>query len=89
MSIPGSKRNEDVAFEDAYKSFNDKTEEKAKLKIISEDFIDDIVERRKSMAIEETEEEESVVDDLTTVMKNTKVFDPNAYLDASHNKIDP
>ena len=28
FNIPGSKRNEDVAFEDAYKSFNDKTEEK-------------------------------------------------------------
>ena len=44
-------RDQDVAFEDQYRRYKDKTETQEKVRVISEDFIDDIILKRDRMGL--------------------------------------
>ena len=46
-----AQRDPDVAIEDAYRGYKDKASNQEKVRVISEDFIDDIIAKRSKMGL--------------------------------------
>lgn len=49
--MPSEGRDPDVALDDQYRRYKEKTETQEKVRIINEDFIDDIIQKRQKMGL--------------------------------------
>ena len=59
-SIPGQRRDGGEAIDDQYRRYRDKTENQEKVRVISEDFIDDIIRKRNRMGLRNGSANESI-----------------------------